>query len=139
MHKKKILIVEDEHDLLHMLHLKAGQNNYECYLDGKGTKCVEKALKHQPDLILLDLNLPRAGGGLDIIKELKSHAKLSHIPIVIYSALPANAVAEQALKLGAEAFYSKFDHPTDIFELIKKHFRKEMEETQSFSINDVSP
>lgn len=139
MQKKKILIVEDERDLLHMLHLRAGRHNLECYLDGTGTKCVEKALKYQPDLILLDLNLPTQGGGFDIIRELKSRESLAHIPIVVYSALPAHEVASEVLSLGAEAFYSKFDHPVDIFEHVKKHIKetKNLEDTQSFSADDL--
>jgi len=134
--KKKLLIVEDEHDLLHMIHMKADFHNYECFLDGTGAKCVDKALKHLPDLILLDINLPERGGGLEIIRKLKEREELSHIPVIIYSNMHKNEIAKKALDLGANAFYSKYEHTSDLFDIIERHIddaKIDMEETQSFS------
>ena len=81
--KNKILIVEDEPELLHMLGLRAQFYNYTCVLEQVGDQCVEKAKLHHPDVILLDLNLPRISG-LGLIRELKKDPKLAKIPIVVF-------------------------------------------------------
>jgi DNA-binding response OmpR family regulator len=124
--KHKILIVEDEPELLHMLGLRAQFYNYSCVLEQVGDQCVEKALLHQPDVILLDLNLPRISG-LGLIRELKKNPKLAKIPIVVFSALHQTEIVREALDIGANAYYTKSGNMKELFKLIGEYVQEYVE------------
>ena len=85
-----------------------------------GLSGIDLALSHLPDLILLDINLPRLGG-FDAYKEIRKNEKAKNIPIVAVSARVMQEKKDEALELGFVDFLEK---PVDIYEFyqtIKKH------------------
>jgi two-component system KDP operon response regulator KdpE len=103
---KKILIVEDDADvrLGYQVFLKA--NHYDTFFAADGMSAISQALKHQPDLIILDLGLP-AGDGFVVLERLVAITHLSLIPVLVVSARDARESRERALKAGAKAYVQK--------------------------------
>jgi DNA-binding response OmpR family regulator len=114
MANKKILIVDDDPDVLHGMRVRLKANNYDTFLAGDTFSGVAEAKKHEPDLILLDLGLP-AGGGFVVMERLKNIPSLAIIPIVVVSARDGLESQKRALEAGAKAFLQK---PVDNAELL---------------------
>lgn len=116
----KILIVEDEEDLIKMICLRAQYNKFVCETDMTGAKCLEKAIKFRPDVILLDLSLPKISG-LGLLTELKRHRETAHIPVVVFTALHQSEVVNEAFARGANAYFSKSGNIEDLFRTIQEY------------------
>ena len=112
--KKRILIIEDEREISLILKLRLEATGYEGVQSFDGEDGYEKAATQKPDLILLDLILPRKGG-LQVLDDLKSDPKYKHIPVIIITGLAQelDEVREGALK--ADGYFLK---PFDSVELL---------------------
>jgi DNA-binding response OmpR family regulator len=97
MRIKKILIVEDDPDVRHGMHVRLKENHYDVIFAADGMASIAEARKHMPDLIILDLGLP-AGDGFSVMERLKANDSLSLIPVIVVSARDRNANKERALK-----------------------------------------
>ena len=117
---KKILIVEDEADFAIILSLQAKSRGYKCELDPTGAECIERAKKFKPGVILLDMNLPHIGG-LGLIRALKNHPELAHIPIIVLSVVNQNDIVTTAIHRGASAYFTKGADFDDLFRTIKEY------------------
>lgn len=113
----KILIVEDEDVLSLVLEEKFKNEGYEVMIASDGEQAKPKAQKFKPDVILLDLILPKKGG-LDVLAELKVDPELKIVPVVVLSNLEGDETIKKALELGAIDYYVKTQHP--IAEIVEK-------------------
>jgi DNA-binding response OmpR family regulator len=114
MAKPKILVVDDDPDLVRALRLRLRASNYEVTTATDGYTAVAAAQKERPALIILDLGLP-VGDGFVVLDRLQSIDSLSNIPVIVLSARDPQANEERALKAGAAAFFQK---PADNDELM---------------------
>ena len=114
MANKKILIVEDDPDVLKGLHVRLQANHYDTFMAADAISSVVEARKYHPDLILLDLGLPGESGFV-AMERFQANPYLATIPIVIVSGRNAQDNRERALKAGAKAFLEK---PVDSDELM---------------------
>lgn len=114
MRKPKILVVDDDPDLVKALRLRLRANNCEIVTAADGYSVVATAQKEHPDLIILDLGLP-AGDGFVVLERLQSNDTLSAIPVIVLTARDPQNNEERALKAGAAAFFQK---PVDNDELL---------------------
>jgi two-component system KDP operon response regulator KdpE len=114
MAKPKILVVDDDPDLVRALRLRLRANNYEVAIATDGYTAVAAAQKERPALIILDLGLP-VGDGFVVLERLQAIDALSSIPVIVLSARDPQANEERALKAGAAAFFQK---PADNDELM---------------------
>jgi DNA-binding response OmpR family regulator len=114
MRNKKILIVDDDPDVLQGMHVRLKANHYDISLAGDTFSAVAEARRCVPDLMLLDLGLP-AGGGFLVMERLKMIPSLAIIPIIIVSARDGLGNQKRALDAGAKAFLQK---PVDDDELL---------------------
>jgi two-component system, OmpR family, KDP operon response regulator KdpE len=114
MARPKILVVDDDPDLVRALRLRLRANNYEVTTATDGYSAVAAAQKERPALIILDLGLP-VGDGFIVLDRLQAIDSLSSIPIIVLSARDPQANEERALKAGAAAFFQK---PADNDELM---------------------
>lgn len=110
----RVLVVDDEPDLLRVLQfgLQAAGYVVECASDGQ--EGLKKARESRPDIILLDLMLPKLDG-YKICRLLKFDDRFKHIPIVILSARTQEGDQALALEMGANHFISK---PYDFMEIL---------------------
>jgi DNA-binding response OmpR family regulator len=113
----KILIVEDENTLAFVLKEKFINEGYDVTIASDGVMAESLAASVRPEIILLDLMLPKKGG-LEVLQTLKSHPELKQIPVVILSNLDSDEDIKQAIFLGAEDYYVKTQHP--IAEVVEK-------------------
>ena len=114
MDKKKVLIVDDEQDLLQTMDERLRAAGYDVTTAADGVSAISVAQQEKPDLILLDIGLP-AGDGFSVIRRIKSLTPIALTPIFIITALDALANEERSLEAGAKAFFQK---PVDIDELL---------------------
>jgi DNA-binding response OmpR family regulator len=114
MPRSKILVVDDDPDLLRALRLRLRANHYEVVTACDGYTAIASAQKERPALIILDLGLP-AGDGFIVLDRLKNIDALSGVPVIVLSARDAYSSEDRALKAGATAFLQK---PADNDELL---------------------
>jgi two-component system KDP operon response regulator KdpE len=114
MTKQRILVVDDDPDLVRALRLRLKANNFEVSTATDGYSAVAAAQKDHPSLIVLDLGLP-VGDGFVVLDRLQNLDALAGIPVVVLSARDPQANEERALKAGAAAFLQK---PADNEELM---------------------
>jgi len=106
MANKKILIVDDDPDVLQGMNVRLKANQYDICLAVDTFSGVAEARKSAPDLILLDLGLP-AGGGFLVMERLKMIPSLAIIPVIIVSARDGLGNQKRAFDAGAKAFLQK--------------------------------
>jgi chemosensory pili system protein ChpA (sensor histidine kinase/response regulator) len=109
---KKILIVDDELDLLKVTLLRLKKTGYEVFGGVDGRDALNLARQIIPDLIILDVYLPVINGD-DVAKILKKDDELKHIPIILISAT-AKSLAERAIESGASAYLAKPFEPEEL-------------------------
>jgi DNA-binding response OmpR family regulator len=114
MPRPKILVVDDDPDLLRALRLRLRANNYEVTTASDGYAAIASAQKERPSLIILDLGLP-VGDGFVVLDRLQNSDVLSGVPVIVLSARDPQNNEEKALKAGAAAFFQK---PADNDELL---------------------
>jgi two-component system KDP operon response regulator KdpE len=114
MPRPKILVVDDDSDLVRALRLRLRANNYDVATASDGYTAIAQAQKERPALIILDLGLP-VGDGFVVLDRLQSSDILSGVPVIVLSARDPQTNEERALKAGAAAFFQK---PADNDELL---------------------
>jgi DNA-binding response OmpR family regulator len=114
MRKPKILVVDDDPDLLKALRLRLRANNCEVISVSDGYSVIGAAQKEHPDVIILDLGLP-AGDGFVVLERLQQSDTLSGIPVIVLTARDPQGNEARALRAGATAFFQK---PVDNEELL---------------------
>ncbi|KPJ69875.1 hypothetical protein AMJ44_02100 [candidate division WOR-1 bacterium DG_54_3] len=113
---KKILVVDDEPDVASLLTLMLKSQGYNVIAAGDGQEALEKARAEVPDLIVLDIMLPKLDG-YKVARMLKFDEKFSHIPIIMLTAKIQEKDRKTGLEMGADAYVTK---PFDTMQLLEK-------------------
>jgi len=120
---KKILIVDDEQDILMILKTRLEGSGYDVIAAANGEEGLSKALGEKPDLIILDLMLPKVDGYW-LCNIFKHDKRLPDVPIIIVSARVTKQDVDTAKDCGADAYFTKpFDSQKLLLEvsrLLKK-------------------
>lgn len=123
MDKKRILVVDDERDLLEMVTLRLKAQGYEVITACDGEQGLDKARREKPDLIILDLMLPKIDG-YKVCRMLKFDEKYKKIPIIMFTARAQDKDEKLGFEVGADAYLNKPFDPdfflAKIEELIKQ-------------------
>jgi len=119
---KKILLIDDERDLVDTLAFRLKANGFEVSSAFDGSSGVEKAKKENPDLIILDLMMP-VMDGLEAARELKADKVTSMIPIIVLTAAVTPDLSKRVAAVGAAACVTKPFEPEDLVGEIKKALR----------------
>ena len=106
MADKKVLLVDDDPDLVKLVGAWLRGEGYDVVSAGDTMSCLQMARREDPDVIVLDLGLP-AGGGLVALERLKMNAQFSHIPVVVLTGEESAKVAEEAQSKGAASYVHK--------------------------------
>ena len=114
MRKPKILVVDDDPDLVKAMRLRLRANTCDVVTVSDGYSVIGAAQKERPDVIILDLGLP-AGDGFVVLERLQSSDTQSGIPVIVLTARDPQGNEQRALKAGAAAFFQK---PVDNEELL---------------------
>ncbi len=121
--KFKILLVEDDPFLLSMYTTKFELENFRVITAEDGKKGLKLAIEETPDIILLDILLPKMNG-FEVLRELKSNGNVNNIPIILLTNLSQKDEVEQGLRLGADDYLIKAHFmPSEVVEKIKKYIK----------------
>lgn len=114
-------MIEDEELIIKLLGKKLASIGYEVSLAMDGQEGLEKMKKIRPDLVLLDIIMPRKGG-FEVMEEMRKDPGLAKIPVIIISNSGQPLELDRAKKLGAADWLVKteFD-PKEVVNKIKKH------------------
>jgi CheY-like chemotaxis protein len=117
---KKILIIEDEEIVLSLLQKKLGKEGYEVYIAKDGKEGIKKIKEVVPDLILLDIVMPKMDG-FGVMEEKNKDKKLKSIPVIVVSNSGQPVEIDRAKYLGAQDWLIKteFD-PQEVIKKVKK-------------------
>ena len=116
MSKKRILLVEDEADMAYAVTLQLEAKNYVVLTAGDGLTGLNLARKEKPDLIILDLMLPKMDG-YKVCRLLKFDEQYKKIPIIMFTARVQDNDKKLGREVGANAYITK---PFDSQELLDK-------------------
>jgi len=136
--RKKILIIEDEEDLVKGLKLNLADEEYEVDWASDGLEGLRKALQETPDLIILDIMLPEKNG-LEVCRELRQ--KNIRIPIIMLTAKGEEIDKVVGLEIGADDYITKPFSVRELLARLKAHLRRAEREVNTpasiYSFNDV--
>ena len=116
--KKKILIVDDEPAIIRLLSLRLKHNNYYIIEAHDGLECLNMADSESPDLILMDIQMPRCNG-ISAFDKLLKNKKTSEIPVLFMTAFPKLDIINKLKRMGAKGCISKPFVSTDFEESIR--------------------
>lgn len=120
MEKTRILLVEDEPALRDIYSTKLRMDGYEVIEAADGIEGFDAAIQNPPALVLLDIMLP-IKDGFEVLKDLKSNAKTSAVPVIILSNLGQDYEVKRGMTLGASGFFIKANMtPSGIVVQVKK-------------------
>ncbi|MCG6914975.1 response regulator transcription factor [bacterium BMS3Abin03] len=135
----KILLVDDERDIVEFLQYNLEQKGYEVIVGYDGLEALKK-LSENPDLIILDIMMPHLDG-YDVYKKIRENEKFKNIPIIFLTAKSGEVDEIKALELGASDYVQKPISPKKLLARVKLNLRKyEKDKTgDESSILEVGP
>ncbi len=140
MANEKILVVDDEEDILELVRYNLAKNGYKTVCVGTGEDALKAAKSESPDLIILDLMLPGVDG-LEVCKILKADSRTSAIPIVMLTAKGEEADVVTGLELGADDYITKPFSPRILLArlraVLRRRSREPADESQVIKIHDL--
>jgi len=117
---KKILLVEDEEIMINLLQRKLTKEGYEVSIAKDGEEGLKLMKEIKPDLILLDIIMPKMGG-FEVMEKMREVPELKRIPVIIISNSGQPVELDRAQKLGAVDWLIKTDFdPQEVIEKVKK-------------------
>jgi len=87
MDKKRVLLIDDERDLVDMVKIRLESNGYDVLPAYDGVEGLKIAKEKKPDIILLDIMMPKKDG-YTVLKELRADEKLRKVPVIVITAKP---------------------------------------------------
>ena len=123
MKKYKIMVVDDEPDIVKLVKISLEMANFEVVEAFGGQEALDKVQAAQPDLILLDIMMPDING-FQVCEKIKADPATKHIPVILLTAKGQRGDAEQGLNAGADDYIIKPFDPYElgeqVFEMLKK-------------------
>lgn len=116
----KVLIIDDEQELREMYKQIFGAAGFEVLLAENGELGFKTAKEQKPNVILLDIIMPKTNG-LDVLAEIKKDPDIKEIPVVLLTNLPEECSGEKAKTLGASGYLVKAENePDQVVEKVKE-------------------
>ena len=118
MRKKKILAVDDEPNILMSIEFILEMEGYEVHIARDGEEALEVAERVQPDLILLDVNMPRKDG-YEICRILRERKELAGTKVIMLTAMGQILEKKKGLEVGADEYVTKPFSADDLLQKIR--------------------
>ena len=119
MGQKKILIVDDERDIVKALMIRLQSNGYHVVGAFDGVQGLFMANKEMPDLVIIDIRMP-VGDGFSVVERLKQSNRTHRIPIIFLTGSPETNAEERAMGLGGRFYIKKPYDPEELLDAIKR-------------------
>jgi DNA-binding response OmpR family regulator len=121
-HQPKVLVAEDERDIRELIGFTLRFAGLDVTLTKNGAEAVEQALQLKPDLIMLDVRMPKMTG-YEACRELKNNPDTSDIPVVILSAKGQDGEIQEGIEAGADHYIVKPFAPEELTNRVKDILR----------------
>lgn len=134
-----ILVVDDEQDLLDLIEYNLKKEGFNVLKAENGVEAIETAKVLNPDLVLLDIMMPKMDG-LEVCRNMRSDAELRHIPIIFLTARGDEKTEVDGLDLGADDYITKPISTTKLISRIKavlRRFNDTEEEVNCLNVHDL--
>ncbi|HXO05574.1 MAG TPA: response regulator [Candidatus Sulfotelmatobacter sp.] len=120
---KRVLVIEDDKDIVELVRYNLEKDGYQVASSGDGSTGLAQIRKAAPDLLILDLMLPKLSG-LEICKEVRKDVTLNRLPILILTAKGEEADRVVGLELGADDYVTKPFSPRELTARVKALLRR---------------
>ena len=115
----RILVADDEIHIRTLLKITLEMSGYEVEVAADGQEAMEKIAAHRPDLILLDIKMPRLNGW-QVCERVKTDETTKKIPIIMITAFGQKEARQRSMDLGADEFIAKPFETPNLLELVQK-------------------
>ncbi|MEN2985400.1 MAG: response regulator [Thermodesulfovibrionaceae bacterium] len=120
---RRILVVDDNEDARELVKKILKKQGYEIIEAVDGEDAIVKAVAYRPDLILMDISIPKIDG-YEVTKRLKSRVDFKNVPIIAFTAHAMKGDQEKALEAGCDGYISKPINVRDFPEQIKFYLKE---------------
>lgn len=127
--RERILIVEDNPQNMRLIEMALRAKNYTLLKATNGKEALEVAKKEHPDIIIMDIQLPKMSG-LEVTRRLRKIPAFSQTPIIAITAYAMKGDREKALNAGCNAYLSKPINTRELPEVIAQMLLKQKEESK---------
>jgi len=127
---KKILIVDDEINVIRVIAARLKASHYDVVTASDGLYAVQKAHEEKPDLIILDVRMP-VGGGRGVFENLRMTSDTMMIPVIFITAYADDDLRRYLLEMGAVDFVTKPFNADELLEKVKKALKEEVEKKEA--------
>ncbi len=117
MSKGRILVVDDEIYIVHILDFSLGMEGYEVLTALDGEQALERVRSDKPDLIVLDIMMPKLDG-YEVCRAVKSNPETRNVPVILLSAKGRNVDQKMGFDVGADDYITKPFSPRKLVERI---------------------
>jgi two-component system alkaline phosphatase synthesis response regulator PhoP len=121
--RHKILVVEDEADIRELLRYSLTQEGYAVEEAADGAEALDRIARRAPDLVLLDLMLPRMSG-LELCRKLRASSETAQMPVIVVTAKSAEVDRILGLEMGADDYVVKPFSPREVVARVKALLRR---------------
>lgn len=115
----QVLIVDDQSDIRRLLSISLGKS-YDILESQDGKSALDMVRQHSPRVVLLDVMMPGAINGLDVLAAIKNDPQTAHISVAIVSARGQTADTQQAEVRGADAYFVKPFSPMQVVAWVRE-------------------
>jgi len=118
--KKKILIVDDDPDIVEVVKMRLSSNNYDVITALSGEEGLQKIADENPNLVLLDIMMPGLDG-FGVLAKLRQDIKTAELPVIMFTAKGKSSALIKATNLKATDYIIKPFESADLLAMIKKY------------------
>ena len=113
--RNRVLLVDDDKQILNSLRVYLELENYEVYTAGNGQEALAKVAEHKPEILVLDIMMPEMDG-FEVLEKIKEDNELSLIPVIMLTAKGQPVDVLKGYKMGASSYMTK---PFNLNELVE--------------------
>ncbi|PKD42685.1 response regulator transcription factor [Rhodohalobacter barkolensis] len=139
MSKQTILVVDDEQDLLDLIEYNLKKEGYKVLKAENGQQGIEMAKEHHPNLVLLDIMMPKMDG-IQVCEKMRANPDLKSIPVIFLTARSDEKTEVEGLDIGADDFITKPISTTKLLSRIKavlRRYDETEEEVNKLEVHDL--
>lgn len=118
MSKGRILVADDDEDILKAISLRLKANGYDVVVAVDAIQAVMKAHREKPDVAVLDIHMP-AGDAMEVIRSFESDSDTSGIPVVLVTADTQASTRDRGVASGAKHYLTKPFLPSELLECVE--------------------
>ncbi len=120
MSERKVLVVDDEENITQILEFSIGAEGYQVVTASNGEEAINKARKEQPNLIILDIMMPKVDG-YEVCRILKSNPLTKRIPVILLTAKGREIDKRLGYEVGASDYIVKPFSPSKLIEKVNEY------------------